>query len=287
VTGIYAIRHNISGRLYIGSAVNIERRIASHVLHLRKGNHKNQYLQNAWNKYGESDFVEYPLLMCSAPELLFFEQRAFDVFCKRKGSDSLFNTCLTAGSRLGTTMSDLNRAKLAERMRGNAYTLGRKLSAEHRAKISTANKGNKRGAGHSPSKETRTKIGAASKGNRYAVGSFRSPESNAARRAKLIGRVLPEERKEKIRSKLLGHVVSPETRRKLSFALTGRTDIGQHLRSFNRTRRGQPLSSEHRAKIGASNRGRTRSSEARQNMRDGWAERKTRLSAALLKERNI
>lgn len=57
VTGIYSITQISSGKRYIGSSVNIKRRWASHRSSLRRNLNDNIHLQNAWNKYGEKDFL--------------------------------------------------------------------------------------------------------------------------------------------------------------------------------------------------------------------------------------
>jgi group I intron endonuclease len=56
VCGIYSIRHIKSGRVYIGSSVNIANRWRYHRYRLNKGNHDNLYLQRAWTKYGKHEF---------------------------------------------------------------------------------------------------------------------------------------------------------------------------------------------------------------------------------------
>lgn len=55
--GIYQITCTANGKIYIGSSVNIKSRISGHKSKLNKGCHDNKYLQNAWNKYGESSFI--------------------------------------------------------------------------------------------------------------------------------------------------------------------------------------------------------------------------------------
>lgn len=59
--GVYYIFCEPDQRLYIGSSVNVETRIAKHRSHLRAGNHRSKRMQAAWNEYGESAF-EFVLL---------------------------------------------------------------------------------------------------------------------------------------------------------------------------------------------------------------------------------
>ena len=46
---------------YVGTSVNVIRRWKKHKTDLRSNYHVNMYLQNSWNKYGESSF-EFHLL---------------------------------------------------------------------------------------------------------------------------------------------------------------------------------------------------------------------------------
>ena len=50
--GVYQIKNLINGKLYIGSSIDVDKRLKSHFSALDKGCHNNAYLQNAWNKYG-------------------------------------------------------------------------------------------------------------------------------------------------------------------------------------------------------------------------------------------
>lgn len=51
--GIYCIENIQTGKKYIGQQVNIRSRWYQHRNELRRGIHCNDYLQKAWNKYGE------------------------------------------------------------------------------------------------------------------------------------------------------------------------------------------------------------------------------------------
>lgn len=54
--GVYGIVHIPTRRVYVGSSVNIGRRLKEHRRDLLKNRHHCAYLQNAWNKYGEASF---------------------------------------------------------------------------------------------------------------------------------------------------------------------------------------------------------------------------------------
>lgn len=50
---IYAIKHNVTNRIYIGSSKNADRRIYSHLSALRGHRHKVEDMQADFDKYGE------------------------------------------------------------------------------------------------------------------------------------------------------------------------------------------------------------------------------------------
>jgi group I intron endonuclease len=55
--GVYEIKNKVNGKRYIGSTImSFSKRLEHHRCLLKNGTHKNAYLQNAWNKYGEDNF---------------------------------------------------------------------------------------------------------------------------------------------------------------------------------------------------------------------------------------
>jgi predicted GIY-YIG superfamily endonuclease len=55
--GIYKFTSKTSGKIYIGSAKNLRKRFVQHRSNLRLNKHHSKHFQNAYNKYGESDFI--------------------------------------------------------------------------------------------------------------------------------------------------------------------------------------------------------------------------------------
>lgn len=53
---VYMIRHNATGRMYIGSSVDVEKRIQNHFVMLRAGKHHVEDMQQDFDKYGD-DFT--------------------------------------------------------------------------------------------------------------------------------------------------------------------------------------------------------------------------------------
>lgn len=68
MTGIYAIVNQINGKMYIGESTHVESRQIQHFSNLRRHVHCNAKLQNAFNKYGEENFVYKILEYCSDEE---------------------------------------------------------------------------------------------------------------------------------------------------------------------------------------------------------------------------
>jgi hypothetical protein len=56
VMSIYAIINTVTGKIYIGSAVDTQRRWYIHRWDLERGAHHSIYLQRAWQKHGHSAF---------------------------------------------------------------------------------------------------------------------------------------------------------------------------------------------------------------------------------------
>lgn len=63
-SGIYRIRCEANGAVYIGQAANLGRRLTQHRARLRTGTHKNAMMQATWTKYGEASFTFTVLIRC-------------------------------------------------------------------------------------------------------------------------------------------------------------------------------------------------------------------------------
>lgn len=57
VGGVYIIRCLKNNKAYVGQSKNIRRRISEHRIDLRGGKHRNSFLQEDFNIYGESNFT--------------------------------------------------------------------------------------------------------------------------------------------------------------------------------------------------------------------------------------
>lgn len=78
VSGIYCIRHIVSGREYIGSAADFRHRLHRHFRDIRSGKHHSPFLQRAFVKYGMEAFEVEIIEECVPSVLLIREQAQID-----------------------------------------------------------------------------------------------------------------------------------------------------------------------------------------------------------------
>lgn len=183
ICGLYEILNETNDIRYVGSSSHIYQRLVRHRGELRKNKHGNQYLQNAWNKYGEKAFVFRILSILTEEEKLPAEQKLLDeVFASGCGSYNIAKDAMA--SMTGRQHSLETRRKMSETQRGREFSVetkqlmsdahkkraafgeknpfyGMKHSEEVKAKMSKARK-----ARGPASAETREKIGAASRGKK-------------------------------------------------------------------------------------------------------------------------
>ncbi len=77
-SGVYQIRCLPTGKIYVGSTVDLRHRWEQHYRELRRGDHHNHHLQNGWDKYGEENFEFVVLELVAEPDLLRVEQAWLD-----------------------------------------------------------------------------------------------------------------------------------------------------------------------------------------------------------------
>lgn len=198
MTGIYAIRNLVNGKLYVGSARRLSQREAQHFRHLALGTHHSIKLQRAWAKYSSAAFVfEVLEEIHDESQLLPLEQKWLDHF--QAATHRGYNVSPTAGSLAGVPCSPQARVKLSLAMKGRRHT------PEALAKM--------RGYVRSP--EVCARMGASKRGLK------RSPASRARISAAKKGQGHTQETRAKIAAKLSGIVRSSETRARMAIAQRG------------------------------------------------------------------
>jgi group I intron endonuclease len=199
ITGIYKIINTTTNDLYVGSAVNLNKRWKEHKRRLNKGTHHSPILQNAWYKYGENAFTFVILLYCSKVNLLLYEQRAIDNYKPK------YNISPTAGSTLGSVHSKEAKEKISNSLMGNTYRKGIPSTKEVKEQTSARLLGNTHRRGKLNSEETREKISRANKGKPSPMtGKIQSKETRRKISRALVGKptskVVSEESKAKMRA---------------------------------------------------------------------------------------
>jgi group I intron endonuclease len=224
--GIYKLIHIGTGRFYIGSAVNFQKRFNQHIWMFNQKRHRNPKLQSAWDKYGEEAFTfEIVELIEDGAMLVEREQFYIDTLkpfynlalsvtapmLGRTHSESTRNKMKANHKRKSPTQE--TRDKIAASLRGRK---GRQLTPESRQSISNTLKK------HEVSQETREKIGHKSKGHKHS-DEARQKISEAAK-------------KQTNRYKPVGQIRSPETREKMSLSKRGKSPRGVGFKHTEKTR---------------------------------------------------
>ncbi len=153
-SGIYRIVNSITLKVYVGSAVNLSRRLREHLKMLRAGTHHSQRLQRSFDKWGEGAFEFEVIELAERDRLLEREQAAIDL---HRAADHSFgyNICVTAGSNLGRkfgieTRERIRKARVgttateATRLAMSAASAGKPKTVAHAAAISRGKTGCKR-----------------------------------------------------------------------------------------------------------------------------------------------
>lgn len=132
---IYSIYNKVTFLRYIGLSTSIKRRFTEHKRSLNKNNHYNDYLQNAWNKYGQENFIFQLVEICDVDILNEREQFYISLFMS---DDSRFGYNLTSGGK-STKMSESTRKKMSIAHMGKKNP----RTPEHTANLAKALKGRK------------------------------------------------------------------------------------------------------------------------------------------------
>lgn len=142
--GTYKIQNKDTGKIYVGSTVNLQKREKDHFSYLRRGTHHNIYLQRAFDKYGEESFNFIVLDHCDPdPETLIkLEQQEYNSYKE----EILYNIAYPAvNPMIGRDFSDEHREKISKSLKDyhkendNRFK-GKKHSKKSRLKMSKSQK---------------------------------------------------------------------------------------------------------------------------------------------------
>jgi predicted GIY-YIG superfamily endonuclease len=249
-SGIYCIKNKVNGKLYVGSATDINVRFSTHRHALRKGTHANIALQAAWVKYSEEAF-SFEVLEIIKAETSLIEREQYFIDLLSTVAPGGYNIRPIASSNYGLHHTQEAKAKIANAMTGkknpgsSAAHKGKKLPAAHVEKVAASNRGKKRSA------ETKAKLSECAKGNKRWLGKHHTEETKAKIAARKTGSKWTEE--QRIKCVAARYNISDETRRRMAEAARGRKDSLETKAKKSAALMGRVLSAESRAKIGAAN----------------------------------
>lgn len=223
---IYKITNKINGKIYIGSAIDMDQREHSHCSDLRCHRHHNSHLQNAFNKYGEDafEFSSKKVDVENETALRLLEERyinycwnsgkLYNLSKKGKGGDlisyhpknkEIRKKISEASKRMYASMSEEQKRLRSENTKGEKNpNYGNKWTEEQRKKLSDFRKEYSKTHIH-PQKGKTFEM---QFGEEYAVKLKKELSEQAKLRMgdknPFYGRHHSEETKQKIREKHLG-----------------------------------------------------------------------------------
>lgn len=131
--GIYKITCLINQKVYIGQSILLNKRLNSHFSHLKRGVHHNAHLQNAFNKYGEENFVIEILTKCNEEELDNLERYFISIY-NSMNKNFGFNL-MNGGQDSRRYFTQEVKDKMSKSNKGRIF------SDEHKKHISLSQKG--------------------------------------------------------------------------------------------------------------------------------------------------
>lgn len=148
LSGIYCIENIINHKKYIGYSKNIQRRWNYHKSLLKNDGHENKFLQRAWNKYGEHNFVFYIIELCPTQELIESEQFYIKYFCSMNDNFG-YNLNLGGIGNLGWIPTEENIRNKSVAVTGDKNPMfGIKHKEETKKMFSQQRINNKNGVGN-------------------------------------------------------------------------------------------------------------------------------------------
>lgn len=227
LSGIYQIRNLINGKKYIGQSIDLERRKKDHFRYLKGNYHKNIHLQNAYNFYGQENFVFEVLVYCESNKEELTKREQF--FVDSESQENLYNILIKCvNSNLGVGFSEETKKKLSKSRSGkNNPMWGKHHIEESKKKMSEALLGRK------VSEETKQKI---SKNHADVSGKNNPNYGKFGEDNPLYGRRHTEETKEKMskarsgkNNPWYGKHHTKETKEKMSKSNSGENNGGSKL----------------------------------------------------------
>lgn len=223
--GIYKFTCINNGKVYIGKAININRRITQHKKSKIGGYFQNAILKHGWDSFNIEVLETFKTFDKNNDGVFLLNREAYYIeLYNSTDRDKGYNLCKYSNDNTGIPHSEKTKEKLRLLRLGKP---GNSHSDETREKMRNA----KLGKSRAPfSEETRKKMSLVRLGRKLSEnhvesikkGRLEKPMSDESRqklRNYRLGKPLSEETKEKIRQSRLGKSHSQETKEKITQSL--------------------------------------------------------------------
>ena len=110
-SGIYSFLNLVNGKRYVGSSVDLYNRLHEHVHNLKNNKAHNAHFQNAWNKYGEDNFIYNIIEFCDADIRFDREQHYIDSLKPE------YNLTLQVVANFGHAVSEECKRKISDTLK--------------------------------------------------------------------------------------------------------------------------------------------------------------------------
>lgn len=147
-SGIYQILNISNNSVYIGQAVNLNARKATHFCALRNKRHTNKHLQNSYNIYGENNFVFEILEITDIDKQILTRLEQAWINKSHKANITTYNIRDVTDSNLGLKHTDETKRKIGNKSKGNTNRRGKQNTPESKIKCSLSLKGRKQSLEH-------------------------------------------------------------------------------------------------------------------------------------------
>ncbi|WP_340028948.1 GIY-YIG nuclease family protein [Paenibacillus sp. FSL H7-0940] len=115
---IYLIINLINGKQYIGSTKNYRTRINKHKYMLRCGDHRNRYIQEDYDTFGEDSFLFSEIEVLNEEGDRFNREQFWMDEVKSRGTSLLYNILPVAGKARGRVHFESTKRKMSETAKG-------------------------------------------------------------------------------------------------------------------------------------------------------------------------
>jgi group I intron endonuclease len=222
-TGIYTITNLQNNKIYVGSTLSkFNKRFNQHKHLLRNNKHPNIYLQNSWNKYGESCF-RFEILDFELPENCLEIENYWMNLLNTKNLKFGYNILSPTKNRFGLKHTEESKIKMRLAQLGEkSHRYGKPLSKEHVESLKKFHTGRKH------SEETKSKISINRKGkNLKEDNPFYGKKHSKETLEKLKN--ISTERWKNRQHPNLGKKASDELRKKLSDSHKGIPNLNKKI----------------------------------------------------------